>query len=107
MGRALDAHAYQVFLFGSRFPEDCNGTERLGIHPGHQIGVPGFIFLPKLAYLNFSRAHVLGKDCRYPTPHCQLFLMESPVRHGKGNLLPQSYILNKDDFGVVWGVYSR
>ena len=58
-GGAFDAYADQVLVFGTRFAKEGDGTESLGVDSGDQIGVPGTVFLPKLANLDSSRAHGL------------------------------------------------
>jgi len=59
VGGAFDSHPDQVLVLGTRLAQKGYGTEGLRVDAGDQVGVPGTVFLPKLANLDFSRAHGL------------------------------------------------
>jgi hypothetical protein len=56
-GGALNPHSDQVLVLGARLAQQRDGTERLGVNSGDQVGIPSAVFLPKLPNLDFSRAH--------------------------------------------------
>jgi hypothetical protein len=58
-GGALDSDTDEVLILGARLAQQGDSTERLGVNSSDQIGIPGAVFLPKLANLDFSHAHGL------------------------------------------------
>jgi hypothetical protein len=57
-GGALNSDAHEVLILGAGLAQQGDSTERLGVNSSDQVGVPSAVFLPKLANLDFSHAHV-------------------------------------------------
>jgi len=70
-GVALDSDADEVLILGAGLAQQGDSTERLGVNSSDQIGIPGAVFLPKLANLDFSHAHRIVSDCRFSRGKCQ------------------------------------
>src|SRR5690348_11358737 len=69
-GRLFGPQTDKRLVFGAGFPKHHHGAKRLGVHTRDQVNVPGVVFLPQLAYLDFLYAHLALNDSRDHPESC-------------------------------------